>query len=350
MLTTFLLLLALQDASAPPRDAPAPPCPPGLSGLACAADNPMGRSSGPSCSVNVTGHLLYPAYATSIPHTSVDITVIPPTGPPYTMDMIFTDAWNQFRVSLWPSPLFEYWVSVNAEGMGTLRQKLFVPRECKPDPGISLDILLHPAVKPSDGSEDTVAVESLARKVPDKVLQTFDKSMDKKSITTLQEVLNTAPDYYEANLELGLEYKKTDRQEDAIRTLTHALEINSGSMLARSALGQYSFEADDFQGAINLLSEAVRLGSMSPDDYYMLGTSYYKLGQLDLAEAYLARALSINPTIGKAYLQLYNVYMRAKLPERALQAVDTYLEKYPKTGDHDYVQSMADKLRKTLKP
>ena len=350
MLTTFFLLFVLQaGADAPPKNAPAQRCVPGLSGIACAADNPMNGSNQPPCHVNVDGHLLYPAYATPIPHTSVDILIVTPYGIG-TIER-FTDAWNQFHVSLpGPSPLFEYWVSINAEGMGMLRQKFFVPRECLPGPGISLDVLLHPAVKQSDGSEDTVAVESLARKVPDKIIQTFDKSMDKKSITTLQQVVNTAPDYYEANLELGLEYKKTDQKEDAIRTLTHALEVNSGSMLARSALAQYSFEAGDFERTAELLDAAARLGSTSPDDYYMLGTSYYKLNRLDLAEAYLYRALSINPTIGKAYLQLYNVYMRAKVPEKALQAVDTYLEKYPEAKDRDYVRSMADKLRKTLKP
>jgi tetratricopeptide (TPR) repeat protein len=121
-------------------------------------------------------------------------------------------------------------------------------------------------------------------------------------------------------------------------------------MLARSELGQYRFEDGQFQEAANLLSEAVRLGSLSPDVYYMLGTSYYKLGQLDLAEASLRRALAINPTIGKAYLQLYNVYMRGKAPDKALKVVDTYLAKYPAASDRAYVQSMADKLRKALKP
>ena len=122
------------------------------------------------------------------------------------------------------------------------------------------------------------------------------------------------------------------------------------AMGEQSALGEYAFDSEDFQGSANLLSEAVRLGSISPDVYYMLGSSHYKLGQLGMAEASLLRALAINPTIGKAYLQLYNVFMRGQIPEKALKAVDTYLEKYPDAKDREYVQSMADKLRKTLKP
>ena len=123
------------------------------------------------------------------------------------------------------------------------------------------------------------------------MVEAFEKSLDREAKTdpkemsaTLLQVLKTAPDYYEANLELGLQYKKQDQRVDSIQTLTHALEVNSGSMLARSTLGEYNFEAGDFQEAADLLNEAARLGSQSPDVYYILGTSYYKLNQLDLAK------------------------------------------------------------------
>ncbi len=292
------------------------------------------------------------------PYQGVDIIVFPPFDPPHTIEL-YTDAWNQFHVSLsHPSPVYEYWVEIHAEGMGSLRQKLFVPRECYPDPGIALDILLHPAVKPSEGyEEDTVAIESLARKIPDKITQAFEKSTEKPAKTAPQdvsaplvEILKTTPDYYDATLALGLEYKRAGRSEDSIRTLTHALEINSGSMLARSALGQYSYEANDFRKAVELLSEAVRLGSTSSSVYYMLGASYVQLGQLDLAEASLLRSLKFTPSVPKAHMQLYNVHMARHQPELALKEADTYLEEYPEAKDKAYVQSMTDKIRKTLKP
>jgi tetratricopeptide (TPR) repeat protein len=358
MLTTALLLLALQaDASAPPKDAPPEKCAAGLSGLACEAVAPA--TTGGPCGIDVAGRLVYPAYATPIPHTRVEIQVIPPPPAlPYTIDR-YSDAWNQFRISLpGPSPVFEYWLTINAEGMELLRQKVFMPRECKPDPGIALDVLLHPAVKPSDEpSEDTIAVESLGHKVPDKMIQAFDQSMEKKAKAqpqemeaAFQQVVNAAPDYYDASLELGLEYKQANQPAEAVRTLTRALELNSGSMPARAALGEYAFDAGNFQTAADLLSQAARLGSISPDVYYMLGTSYYKLGQLAPAEACLRRALSIAPSIGKAYLQLYNVYMKAKMPEKALHSAQTYVQKYPDAGDRAYVQSMVDKLQKSVKP
>lgn len=307
----------------------------------------MAITSGPPCPpVDIAGHLLYPPYATPIPHTSVDITVITINGIG-TIER-FTDAWNQFHLKLAPtSPEVEYWVTIRAEGMEPVRQKLFVPRECGPGPGIDLNVLLHSAIKPSETTEDTVAIENLKRKIPQKVVHTFEQ--DTKAVSALQDVIKTAPDYYDANLALGLEYKKQNKPEDSRRTLAHALEVNPGSMLARAALGEYAFEANDFQNAQALLSEAVRLGNISPDVYYMLGTSYYKLNRLDLAEACLLRALSIS-SIGKAYLQLYNVYMKSKMPDKALKSADTYLEKYPDAEDRVYVRSMADKLRKALKP
>jgi outer membrane protein assembly factor BamD (BamD/ComL family) len=82
----------------------------------------------------------------------------------------------------------------------------------------------------------------------------------------------------------------------------------------------------------------------------MLGASYVQLGQLDLAEASLLRALAITPSVAKAHMQLYNVYMKRKMPDKALKEADTYLEQYPNAPDRDYVQAMAEKLRKALKP
>jgi tetratricopeptide (TPR) repeat protein len=300
-----------------------------------------------SCNVNVDGKLLYPSYGTPIPHTRV---VFFPEGRPQSLGIdAYSNADQEYHLRLRSG---HYYVTVVAEGMELVRQRVTVPNdECLPSPGIQFEILLHTEIKPSIAAEDTIAIESLARKTPASAVQTFEKSVSKKNgPTALQEIVKTAPDYYDANLALGLEYKEAGRREDSIRTFTHALEVNSGSMIARSALGQYAFETQDYRKAADLLSEAVRLGSASAAVYFTLGSSYYKLDQLDPAEASLLRALKLDPGYGNAYLQLYNVYMKAHQPGKALEAAETYLRKYPTAEDREYVRSMADKLRKAAKP
>ncbi len=124
----------------------------------------------------------------------------------------------------------------------------------------------------------------------------------------------------------------------------------AGTTTELATLGQSSFDAGDFQHAAEQLAEAVRLGSISPNVYFTLGSSYYKLGQTDLAEANLLQALTIDAGFKNAYLQLYNVYMLDQKPQKALEAAEAYLAKYSDGVDRDYVQSMVDKLRTKLKP
>ncbi len=128
------------------------------------------------------------------------------------------------------------------------------------------------------------------------------------------------------------------------------LEINPASMRARAALGQRAYETNKFREAADLLSEAVRLGNISADVYFMLGSSYLKLEETDSAEASLLRAIAISPGFGRAYLALHNVYLKNRQLDKALAQLDTYLEKFPKAEDRDQVRSAADKLRKVIHP
>ncbi len=321
------------------------------------------------CRTNVSGRLVFPPYATLISHIKVEGIKVTPTYPPCDPDptmhnscskYVFSNVDGAFDFGMVQSGL-TYAIVVQVDGMEEVRQYFYVPANpggsaCLPGPGIRVDVLLHPATKAAELAEDAVAIEDLARTIPSKDVVAFEESIDKKSKTSpqemlanLQEVLNNAPNYYDANLKLGLEYKKDGQKDAAARVLSHALEVNSGSMMARAALGEYSFEAGDFAKTAELLESATRLGNTSADIFYMLGTSYYKLNRLAPAEASLLRALDIAPSIGKTYLQLYNVYMKAKMPNKALEAVQAYLDKYPKAEDRAYVQSMADKLRQALK-
>ncbi len=250
-----------------------------------------------NCPVNVEGRLVFPAYTTPFPvKVGASNTGAGCSG---------GDPNCQREVNSGPDGFFQFGyvnsgpheLAFQPEGMEMVRQEFVVPTNhsaggCFPAPGIHLDVLLHPLAKPSALTEDAVGIENLARKTPDLTIKAFAKNMNneqktgpKEMAATLLEVLKTAPDYYDANLELGLEYKKQGLSEDSVRVLAHALDVNSGSMLARAALGQYSYEAGDFKKAVDLLSEAARLGSKSSGVYYMLGASYIQLGQMDPAEA-----------------------------------------------------------------
>ena len=56
----------------------------------------------------------------------------------------------------------------------------------------------------------------------------------KKAVADLQTALKIAPDYYEANLEMGLLDEKNHQYSEAEKFLNHAIEVNPSSMKART--------------------------------------------------------------------------------------------------------------------
>jgi len=132
--------------------------------------------------------------------------------------------------------------------------------------------------------------------------------------------------------------------------LSRALDVNSASIAARTALAEIHFETADFRKTIDALSEVSKLGTSSADVYFMIGTSHYKLGALDIAEENLLRSLTLSPeTMGQSHLQLHNVYLRRRDLPKALEQLDTYLQKFPNAQDRADIQSKADKIRKDVK-
>ena len=305
---------------------------------------------------SVVGRLVYPPYAPAPSHNMIHVDLKP------------VAIYGQERATIVSvSNTFEfrdvmaanYDIVITAEGMDTVRQQLVVNHaDCGAGAPLRVDVQMKisPAFK-SFMPESAVSIDSLMRKTPDAVVKLFEKVVDSeaksdpKNVTSaLVDVLKKAPDYYDANLKLGYVYRKNLQPNQAALALIRALELNPASMHARSALGQYTFEAGDFERTADLLGGATRLGSTSAEVYFMLGTSYYRLKRLDLAEASLLRALVIDSNMGKAYLQLYNVYLLMGEPEKALKEADTYLDKFRDAADRESLQIQAEKLRKLIKP
>jgi tetratricopeptide (TPR) repeat protein len=324
-----------------------------------ARDIRSGPPKSTGCAFTITGRVIFPAYAEPVHFFDMELESlgggfsIPAKSGPYESIFIEHVPTDQG---------FNFNLKIELPGYDVASQFIALnPLDCHSIEAVRtvyFDVQLHrsPALKPPPLQEDTVSIKTLMSKVPEKIVETFEKNAEQEAkagaaetATSMEHLLQEWPDYYDANLALGLEYQKTGRRDDSIRALNHALELNAGSMIARSTLGGYHFDAGDFETAAKLLDEAARLGSTSPWVYYMLGTSFYKMNRLALAETSLRRALAIAPEIGTPYLQLYNVYMKSKTPDKALKAAQTYLEKYPKAEDRAYVQSLVDKLSQSLK-
>jgi len=350
MLSLFLLALALQNARVGAR---APVTTPSLG--SCLNS---GAAEHFADGIDVSGKLVWPS--NMIPQM-VDIELEDEDGNP--IDSTKSQANNQFffrRVKV-VNPVTcafkTYNIVINStEGLDNVRQQLSLSTNNFAGAQISIQVKPIPGAIPRN-SEFVVSIDALTKEPPRDAVSAFDKAMDesrkgdiKKSSDDLGKAVRIDPDFYEANVELGIQYQETGRHDEAERLLKHAIQVNPASMKARASLGKRAYELNDFQRTVDLLTEAVRLGNISGDVYFMLGVSQFKLENFTTAEASLQRALAISPGMGVANLALYNVYLKRRQLDKALVQLDTYVEKHPNAPDRERVQTEADKIRKVLHP
>ncbi len=220
---------------------------------------------------------------------------------------------------------------------------------------IQLDLSLYPRPTAADGTP-LVSLNELRRDIPNDALKKLDEALKefgdddaKKGIERLEEAVEIAPDFYEAHLELGYAHQRGQRAEEAIASLEKAYELNPASAGATTWLGRLYFETENYPAAVERLLERVEIGNATADDYFILGSSYYRLAQPREAEANLLQAVMLSPTeAAGARLQLFNLYMRTRLPAKALEQVEAYLEEFPDHPNHDAMKERADQLRKSI--
>ena len=295
----------------------------------------------------VVGRLIFPS---DVPVRFIEIELEVEDGT--VMDSIKSGPNGEFRFD--GVKLGRYYIVINAQGIAPVRQQLRL--DGTNFGSVRLEIPLH-GFTAAEGGEDVVDVEKLKQKIHKDAVKAFEKAEEarrkrdiKKFKSELEKALKIAPDFYEANLRLGLYHQGTGSREEALRLLSRALDVNSASIAARTALAEIHFETADFRKTIDALSEVSKLGTSSADVYFMIGTSHYKLGALDIAEENLLRSLTLSPeTMGQSHLQLHNVYLRRRDLPKALEQLDTYLQKFPNVQGRADIQSKADRIRKDVK-
>ena len=248
----------------------------------------------------------------------------------------------------------QYFIHVNIEGFREVKQQVWVTGQ------MWVDIALYeiPEVVETGGGADPLRVDAvtLAMRHPEEAVEEHEKSLrdsvkgdTKRAIERLEKALRLAPDFYEARNNLGVQYQKSGRFEEAESEFRRAHELNRTAAQPLINIGSLWLEQSDFQPALVVLREAVRLEPRSPAALYYLGYALYKLEQLDEAENLLIRALEIDRA-STTRLMLANVYRQQQKYDRALEQLEAYLEENPQGEERDAVGDLRSRLLKQLKP
>jgi tetratricopeptide (TPR) repeat protein len=221
----------------------------------------------------------------------------------------------------------------------------------------------------SPGDPTAIDLSELLADIPDEAVELFEqageeseKGNHERASERLEEAIEIAPDFYQAQNALGVEYDRLGRKDDAIRHFLIARNLSPNSAAPVVSLGSIYLREHDIHGgerrleearasldqAITYLEDAVERDPQSEFAQYYLGAAHYKAGAMDDALERLSRALGLNMQFHDARILLFNVYLAQRDYEAALDQLTTYLELYPDSPQREAIEQAKSDMERRL--
>lgn len=183
------------------------------------------------------------------------------------------------------------------------------------------------------------------------------KGDSKKAVEQLTAALAQAPNFTLALNELGTQYMKLGRNEEARQTFETVLKSNDRDSTAHVNLGMALYtlslalladkKTDEAAQKLALAEQqfrdAIRLNPKGPSGHYYLGLTLFKLRNQSEAQTEFEAAIANGyDNLALAHRYLGGLYMNAKRNKDAADQLEKYLQIDPRAKD-------ADRIRETIK-
>jgi Tfp pilus assembly protein PilF len=290
------------------------------------------------------------------------------------MDTVFTDGNGNFVFdNVRPGNVF--YVVIDERGFRPVRERAELGTLTITSGGLPILVFLE-----SEGTEDdstdnasndsgAVDLRQLTSDIPREAIEAFQKAAEEsqkdnneRAAQHLEEAVEIAPDFYEAQNALGVEYQKLGRLDDAISRFQIAMELNPNAVEPALSLGVHYLQDSDLQiasskpeegqesleKAFGYLETAVERDTTSASAQYYFGTVLYKTGANEEALIRLDRALALDQRLHAIHLMLFNVYLAERDYLAALNELETYLLEYPESPQREAVERIVMDLQQQL--
>jgi tetratricopeptide (TPR) repeat protein len=258
------------------------------------------------------------------------------------------------------------YVVVKIDGFKPYRERVFMGTF---DGFVTIFLERETTVTVSRPGESVVDLKQLRAKVPGKAVDEYEKALKEssrgnrgKAVEGLQRAIKLAPDFYEAQHTLGIQYLALQQYEDAETALLRARDlspkaaeplINLGTLYyqrgeAQREAGRSEDATATFEKSADFLEESVRRNPLSPSAHGYLGATLYKMGNYERAETVLKRALDLDEGQLNARLMLVNVYTRSGRYKEALEQTNVFIAKNPKSPQRASVETIKAQIEKAL--
>ena len=156
----------------------------------------------------------------------------------------------------------------------------------------------------------------------------------------LKRVLKNNPHHFEANLLTGLLAKRKGDFVAAKRFLGNAVDICNTSIAASVFLGSVLVSLGEESEALAHFSRALTL-KPSPQMYLIVGSVYFRQGQLRYAIKHMKKAIEMDPGCDEAFFQLGLAFLEQNWTRKARECLQAAVELNPKDSRYtDALQSI----------
>lgn len=159
------------------------------------------------------------------------------------------------------------------------------------------------------------------------------------------------PEYLAARNDLGAQYLKLKRLDEAEKHFQMVLARDPKNFNAKFNLGLVRVERKDYLDAIAQLNQAIVIDSARPVARLWLGFALLETGDLTRAEQELTKALIMGgDECVAANYHLARIYLARGDSAEAARSVELYLEEAPKGEHAEEARRLREKLRGPARP
>jgi len=193
------------------------------------------------------------------------------------------------------------------------------------------DLTLNRPGKVVSAAELRQVVPSAAKKQYELGLKFVTKGNYQEAATHFQEAITIYPEYLAARNDLGAQYLKLKQIDEAQKHFEIVLASDPKNFNAKFNMGLVQVERHNYREAIALLNEAIAIDSTRPVARLWIGIAKLELGDLEVAEGELTRALIMGgDECVAAHYHLARIYLNRGALNEAARSVQVYIQSAPR--------------------
>lgn len=194
------------------------------------------------------------------------------------------------------------------------------------------------------------AIPSAAKKQYERGLKFVNKGDFQQAAVHFQAALTIYPEYLAARNDLGAQYLKLKRLDEAQQQFEMVLSDDPKNYNAKFNMGLVQVERQNYQDAIALLQQAIALDSTRPVTRLWIGVARLELGELETAQDELTRSLIMGgDECVAAHYHLARIFMNRGDIGGAERSVQTYIQAAPRGELLKEAKDLADRIQSRQK-